>query len=210
VTESASLWDQAYQRPGSAPWDIGRPQPAFVALADAGDMRSPVLDSGCGTGEHALFLAVRGFEVVGVDVARTAIAAAQEKAHQRNLDVDFLVHDALDLAPLGRQFATIIDSGVFHTFSDEDRPRYVASLASVTSYGSVIHLLCFSDRVPGDVGPRRVSQAEIRQAFAVGWEVQRIDDSRFEVDPSFPLEPHAWLARIVRIRKDDPRHEVST
>lgn len=199
MTDPASRWDQSYLDFAGAPWDIGRPQPAFVALADAGDIRSPVLDSGCGTGEHALFLAAQGHEVIGVDVARTAIAAAREKACDRNLEAEFLVHDALDLAALGRQFATIIDSGVFHTFSDDDRPRYVDSLASGTGDGSVLHLLCFSDQVPGQMGPRRISQAEIRAAFATGWAVERIDDSRFEVDPSFPLRPHAWLARIVRV-----------
>jgi len=36
------------------PWDIGRPQPAFVALAEAGAIRGRVLDVGCGTGELVL------------------------------------------------------------------------------------------------------------------------------------------------------------
>src|SRR5262245_18620474 len=38
-----------------APWDIGKPQAPFVAVADRAV--SPVLDAGCGTGENALFLA---------------------------------------------------------------------------------------------------------------------------------------------------------
>jgi SAM-dependent methyltransferase len=201
--DAGERWDQAYVVPGSAPWDIGKPQSAIVGLADAGEVRSPVLDSGCGTGEHALFLAERGYEVLGVDVAPTAIARAGEKAQTRGLVGDFLVHDVLDLGALGRQFATVIDSGVFHTFSDEDRPRYVDSLASVTADESVLHLLCFSDQVPGQVGPRRVSQAEIRDAFGDGWEVERITGSQFDVAPDFPLRPHAWLARIVRRAQAD-------
>src|SRR6266536_3269789 len=35
---------------GTPPWDIGRPQPAFLALADAGAIRGRVLDVGCVTG----------------------------------------------------------------------------------------------------------------------------------------------------------------
>ena len=61
----------------SAPWDIGRPQAVWIRLADAGEIAAPVLDSGCGTGEHALLLAERGMEVLGVDVAPTAIGLAR-------------------------------------------------------------------------------------------------------------------------------------
>ena len=50
---------------GKAPWDIGKPQGPFVAVADR--VTSPVLDAGCGTGEHALFFAARGHRVVGID-----------------------------------------------------------------------------------------------------------------------------------------------
>ena len=205
MSDAGQRWDQAYLAPGSAPWDIGRPQSAIVGLADAGEIRSPVLDSGCGTGEHALFLTERGYEVLGVDVAPTAIARARDKAQTRGLGGEFLIHDVLDLGALGRRFATVIDSGVFHTFSDEDRPRYVDSLALVTTDGSALHLLCFSDQVPGEVGPRRVSQAEIREAFADGLEVERITGSQFDVARDFRLRPHAWLARIRKAQPDPQR-----
>jgi SAM-dependent methyltransferase len=192
-------WDSAYTQ-GLAPWDIGRPQPVFVRLADAGEISSPVLDSGCGTGEHTLMLAQRGMEVLGVDVAPTAIGLARAKAAERELRANFEVGDVLALDRLGRTFATIIDSGVFHTFDDTDRSRYVASLASVLEPGGVIHLLCFSEHTPGDWGPRRVTQAELRAAFAEGFEVERLEAARFEVREEFHDEaPHAWQARIVRV-----------
>ncbi|HEY5169610.1 MAG TPA: methyltransferase domain-containing protein, partial [Thermoleophilia bacterium] len=61
----ASRFEDAYK--GTPPWDIGRAQPAFERAADAGLVRGPVLDAGCGTGENALFFAARGFDVIGVD-----------------------------------------------------------------------------------------------------------------------------------------------
>jgi hypothetical protein len=39
------------------PWDIGAPQPAVVALADAGEFTGEVLDIGCGLGDNSAFLA---------------------------------------------------------------------------------------------------------------------------------------------------------
>jgi SAM-dependent methyltransferase len=200
----AAEWDRAYSGGRWAPWDIGRAQPAFVALADAGEIGSPVLDSGCGTGENALLLAERGLDVVGVDIARSAIAQARVKAAERGRSLEFLVGDVLNLVQVtggtGKpRFASVVDSGCFHVFDDAERARYVHSLAAVVRPGGVVHLLCFSDQVPGTLGPRRVSQAELRSAFADGWTVERIADASFDVNPDFSLrKPHAWMARIVR------------
>jgi SAM-dependent methyltransferase len=204
---AGARWDQSY-RHGRPPWDIGRPQTAFLRLADAGEIAGPALDSGCGTGEHALMLGARGLDVVGVDLAPTAISAARRKAAERGLDVDFRVADALELGQLGRTFAAVIDSGVFHTFGDEERPRYVASLADAVQPGGALHLLCFSELTPGEDGPRRVTQAELREAFGVGWVVERIEADEFEVlDGFFATRPKAWLARIVRL--SDPQSSVA-
>lgn len=197
----AARWDEAY-RGGGAPWDIGRPQSAFVRLADRDRISGPVLDAGCGTGEQALMLAARGLQVTGVDLAPTAIGAARRKAAERGLPAEFRVGDLLELGGepnLGGRFASVVDSGVFHTFGDPDRLRYVSSLAAILRPGGTVHLLCFSELTPGEQGPRRVTQAELRTAFAGGWIVEEIRPERFDVAEAFAAErPHAWLARIVR------------
>ena len=160
---SASRFEEAYK--GTPPWDIGRAQPAFERVAEAGLVTGPVLDAGCGTGENALFFAARGLEVVGVDAVEAAVAAARAKAEARGLRAEFLVHDALALGELGRRFRTVLDSGLFHTFDDDERRRYVASLAAATALGAQLFILCFSEHELGDGGPRRVTQAELREAF---------------------------------------------
>jgi SAM-dependent methyltransferase len=191
-------WDEAYAQ-GWAPWDIGRPQPAFVALADQGQIVAPALDSGCGTGENALMLAERDLEVLGIDISPTAIDRAKAKAAERGIAVEFMVGDVLELAKLGRRFATVVDCALFHTLDDTQRGQYVASLVEAMVDGGVVHLLCFSDRMPGTVGPRRITQGELRAAFAEGWQVERIDEALIEVKQDFsPWQPPAWLARIVR------------
>ena len=171
----------------------------FVRLADAGAIVSPVLDAGCGTGEHALYFGSRGLEAVGVDFSQVAIEAARAKAAARGLAVDFIVHDVLDLGSLGQQFQGVVDSGTFHVFNVEsDIRRYVEGLRSVLAPAGTLHLLCFSDAQPGDVGPRRVSQADLRAAFADGWSIESIEPATFDVNP--PIGPaKAWLARIVRL-----------
>ena len=62
------------------PWDISHAQPAFLRLAEAGELRGRVLDVGCGTGEHALMAAGLGLTATGVDAAPTAIGIAATKS----------------------------------------------------------------------------------------------------------------------------------
>jgi cyclopropane fatty-acyl-phospholipid synthase-like methyltransferase len=183
---------------GPAPWDIGKPQAQFVAIADR--ITSPVLDAGCGTGEHALFLAGRGHRVVGIDFVEEAIRRARAKAAERGLSVEFLVKDALTLGDWSQRFASAIDSGLFHVFSDDDRRRYVAGLTRVVEPGGRLFLMCFSDEEPGTDGPRRVSRQELYDAFADGWEVESIQAARCEVHPQFTEMkfsdggPRMWFA----------------
>jgi ubiquinone/menaquinone biosynthesis C-methylase UbiE len=192
-------WDASYHHDDPAPWDIGRPQPAIVRVASEGGFAGAVLDAGCGTGENALHVAALGLSVLGVDVAETALAIAREKAAARGLEVEFSTADAFQLERLGRRFETVLDCGLFHTFNDEERPRYVASLASVTERDGTVYVLCFSDNGP-DTGPHPISEKALRAAFnpATGWHVAVLEPDRVHTrfhDNGAP----AWFATIKRI-----------
>jgi SAM-dependent methyltransferase len=188
-------FDTVY-RSGAPPWDIGRPQPALEALSDAGLVGGKVLDAGCGTGEHALMAAALGLEVTGIDFAATALGAAREKARARGLRVRFVEGDALDLPALGETFDTVIDCGLFHVLDDDQRGAYVRSLAAVTRPGGRYFMLCFNEHVPGEEGPRRIRQDEIRAAFADGWRIDGIEASSITSTLGPPIP--AWLAMLTR------------
>src|SRR5918999_604568 len=132
----------------SPPWDIGRPQPAFLALADAGAVHGRVLDVGCGTGEHVLMAARLGLDATGADLAENALQTAREKARVRGLTARFLRHDAQRLADLGESFDTVLDCGLFHIFTDDDRATFVRSVRSTVRPGGRYFMLCFSDEQP--------------------------------------------------------------
>jgi SAM-dependent methyltransferase len=191
-------WDASY-RDGPATWDIGRPQPAIVRLASEGGFAGPVLDVGCGTGENALHVASLGWPVLGVDVAETALAIAREKAASRGVEVEFAAADAFQLERLGRMFLTVLDCGLFHAFDAGERPRYAASLASVTDHGGTVFVLCFSDE-GADPGPHPVSRRELRAAFESDdrWSVAAIEPDRVLTRSHGDNGAPAWLATIRR------------
>jgi SAM-dependent methyltransferase len=191
-------WDASYHG-GPAPWDIGRPQAAIERLASKGVFTGAVLDAGCGTGEHALLLASLGLQVLGVDVAETALATARANAQARGIEVEFAVADAFRLERLERKFQTVLDCGLFHTCDGEEGPKYAASLASVTQRDGTVYVLCFSDEGP-ETGPHPVSQEQLRAAFhpSNGWSVAAIEPDRIETRFHAHGAP-AWLATIKRI-----------
>ncbi|MFY9891192.1 MAG: class I SAM-dependent methyltransferase [Streptosporangiaceae bacterium] len=196
-----NAWDASYSAAEPAPWDIGRPQPAFARLAGEGLLAGRVLDAGCGTGEHTLLAASHGADATGVDVAPTAIERARAKATERGLTARFEVADVLHLAAvqLAGQPDAIIDSGVFHVFSDADRPRYVAGLTAVLRPGGRLYLMCFSDRQPGEFGPRRVRADELRAAFSDGWTAESITADTFDINSIQGFsQAQAWLAVLRR------------
>jgi len=182
---------------GTPPWDIGGPQSEFVRLEERGEIRGSVLDVGCGTGENVLYLAQKGHEAWGVDSAPLAIEKATEKAAQRGIDAHFLVADAFELEALGRTFDTVIDSGLFHIFTPEGHSRLVASLAGVLSPGGTYFVLGYSDADQG-VGPPGFSPEELRRAFADGWRVNDVRETRFEIVDTPNHKSKAWLATITR------------
>ena len=108
--------------------------------------------------------------------------------------------DAFQLERLGRRFETVLDCGLFHSFDGDERPGYVASLASVTEHDGTLFVLCFSDDGP-DTGPHPIRQDELRAAFnpSSGWHVVAIESDRVQTrfhDDGAP----AWLATITRIQ----------
>jgi ubiquinone/menaquinone biosynthesis C-methylase UbiE len=193
----ADRFDDSYVA-GWAPWDIGRAQPEFVRLLETGRITGRVVELGCGTGENALLFARSGLEVVGVDGSPEAIRQARAKEAGLDASITFEVGDVLNLDGEGEPFDTATDSGVFHVFEDPDRPRYAASVHRVLCPGGHLFILCFSEREPGDRGPRRVTQRELRETFTEGWTVDSIDAAHFDVQRGETTKVDAWLASITR------------
>jgi SAM-dependent methyltransferase len=192
-------WDAAYRNEifaGPPPWNIGEPQPAIVALIDGGTLRGPVLDVGCGVGDNSLELASRGFDVVGVDLSKTAIAEATKAAAERGLgSVEFLEGDVTKLS-YDSTFNTVLDCTLFHSLPFEARDEYLRAIHRSAAPGASLYILVLtSDALPADSPfpvPNLVTNDELQQAVSAHWDIDAVDPAFVYVQlPDVPLPPHS-------------------
>ena len=150
------FWDLLYLFK-KTPWDTGVTPPEIVAVIESGKVPiGRALDLGCGTGTNAIYLARQGFEVIGIDVSRRAIALARRKARSVQLadrvrfergDVTLMQRytssHSVEQSPFagGTDFA--FDIGCFHNLNAEARRRYVSALTAVLKPGAIYMLYAF-------------------------------------------------------------------
>jgi SAM-dependent methyltransferase len=184
---------------GRRPWEIEAPQPALLAVCEAGALQGRVLDVGCGSGEHTLMAAAAGLDATGIDQNADVLALARRKACERGLTARFLRRDATRLQELDEVFDTTLDSLFVHALSPAARLRYLAYLRAVLRPGGRLFVLCYSDGpTPEPVPPHRMSRDEVESCFADGWAL----DSLRAVRSASVLHPDgvpAWLAVCTRI-----------
>jgi SAM-dependent methyltransferase len=178
------FFDSIYRE--TPPWEVGKAQPALAALLDEHPPAGPALDVGCGTGDLAMELAQRGLQVLGIDVVEAAIAQARAKADVLPADVarrlEFQVADALRPTLLRRQFGTVVDSGFYHIFEQDQRDRLAEELAATLLPGGRYYLLAFATEFDMPNTPRKVSEDELRARFSAenGWRILTVRPAQFE------------------------------
>jgi len=159
-------WNDRYAS-GDLPWDTGEADEHLVAFVTASRVApGPALDIGCGTGTNALWLAQRGFDVLGVDVSPLAIDRARAKLSSAPPRCRFEVRDFLADPPKGA-FSLVYDRGCFHVFDEaEDRARFAARVAELLAPDGVwLSLLGSTEGPPRDVGPPRRSARDVAAAI---------------------------------------------
>jgi|SRR5579859_831803 len=124
-------WNESYAS-GQPPWDTGQPEPLLVEFVTSGGvMPTRALEIGVGTGTNAIWLAERGFNVLGVDVSPLAIERAQVKLERRALGCRFAIWDFLVVSPPDGPFQFVFDRGCFHVFDQlDERQRFATQVAA--------------------------------------------------------------------------------
>jgi len=122
------------------------------------ECRGNCLELGCGLGYDAIALAEAGFDVVGVDISVTAIAAAADQARAKGLDdhARFICYDAYELPKPTQPVGLLWDNTLFQNAHRGDRygkewkynsARYKELLLKLTVPGTLVMLNVMSSEL---------------------------------------------------------------
>ena len=178
---------------GDTPWDVG--QPDFNLIEVVTETPVPickVLDIGCGTGDNSIWLAGKGFQVVGTDTSDIALEKARERASHANVECDFLLVDFLKKNIQGAPFGFAFDRGCFHSFSSEnDRRRFAENVAThLEEAGLWLTIAGNADERRQGPGPPQRSARDIVLAVEPSFEILSLQSTRFASNR--PNPPRAW------------------
>lgn len=174
--EGSNFWEKRYQE-GTTRWDLGQPAPPFVSLLNAPEAPPPgrAVVLGCGRGYEALLFADRGFDVVGVDFAPSAIAAATRNAQDASLNVRFLQRDIFELTPeFAGHFDYVIEHTCFCAIPPSKREAYIQLVRSLLHPNGELMGLFFTYDRPGGP-PFGVTPAEIARYFVPDFEIVSLE-----------------------------------
>ena len=167
-------WEDQYRK-RETPWDKGAPSPGLMDFLVLEPIRGRVLVPGCGAGHDVRALAATAVEVVGLDIAPSAIVAAERvprvggERYERG--------DLFDLAPhLRGSFDAVWEHTCFCAIDPAQRPAYVEAVAAALKPRGTLLAIFYLD--PGNASPDEgppfeVSIAELDRLFLPRFELIR-------------------------------------
>lgn len=174
-------WNESYAS-GQLPWDTGQPEPLLVEFVCSGAViPGPALEIGAGTGTNAIWMAERGFDVIGVDVSPLAVERAHAKMEGRALRCRFVASDFLAAPPPDGPFQFVFDRGCFHVFDEPaERQRFAAQVSAALAPGGLwLSLIGSTEGPPREVGPPRRSARDVTLAIEPALEIVELRSAEF-------------------------------
>ncbi len=114
-----------------------------LELLDPVEGRGRLLDAGCGSGRYSLPLAMRGFDVVGVDVSMKALNMLKQSIVLRKLDMSIFAADVSRLPFSGNSFDFIWCYGVLQHLLQSEREITVREFHRVLKKEGILFVEVF-------------------------------------------------------------------
>lgn len=127
VKDAKSYWDHYYEK---APFKSGKAPNNFLVQMLPRLQKGRALDIAMGEGENAVYLAQKGFDVIGFDISPVAVQHARQLAKDTGVEVEAKTAD-LDMYLMGvMQYDAVIMTRFRPAF-----PRYYAAIISALKQG---------------------------------------------------------------------------
>ena len=160
-------WESHYLN-GDTPWEKGAAHPALIAFLKSNPVHGRVLVPGCGTGHDVRALAATADEVIGIDIAPSAIARA--KAHPAVGGERYQLADLFALPPSLREtFDVVFEHTCFCAIDPSLREKFAAAVGGALKLGGHLLAIFYLDpgHDPGESGPPfGVTKAELDTIFS--------------------------------------------
>jgi SAM-dependent methyltransferase len=131
----------------------------FVEMAIDGRIKPcRAITLGCGVGRETIYLAKKGFDVVGLDFSPTAIKRARRRAKAEGVEVQFIVDDLTDLKNVNNTFDLVMDFGALNDLSQDARDLYMKNVLPLTKPGGAYVMFSFDRMLSFEEVTRRFGE----------------------------------------------------
>lgn len=141
------ILEKVYEK--GAVWTESEPPKELMNLIDNGEIKPcKAIDIGCGEGFYSIYLAKKGFEVMGVDISEKAISLAKQNAIKHGVKVKFIPIDVLNLDKINNKFDFALEWALMHHIIPKQREKYVKNVKNILNKGGKYLSVCFNNQNP--------------------------------------------------------------
>ncbi|CAM4782334.1 unnamed protein product [Rotaria magnacalcarata] len=178
-------------------WETNRPRPTTVQLVDQKRFHGEVRDISRGIVDNGIYIA---------SYAPRAVEVAREKAQKENVNIEFEVVNMLDdLSKTNlkqHSHDAILDSAIFHAFSNDERLAYIKNLEYLIKPNGLYIQIVYSEKETHETISRRMKKSDLNELFSSkhGWTIESVEGTLYESRPDSPMAPsvQAYLSLIRR------------
>ncbi|MHA1771224.1 MAG: methyltransferase domain-containing protein [Candidatus Thorarchaeota archaeon] len=159
---------------GIAPWDIGQPHPALVALVEQKKIPvGSVFEPGPGRGDNALYLASKGYDVTTCDISPSAVTALRKRARNLGLSINVIQAEVIyGIDSLANRFDVVFERSFLQTLPPPMRSRYIERVCTLLrDDGRYIGIIRGPRDPPPVTQPYAFSKQELLDLFSKRFDI---------------------------------------
>lgn len=184
MNKDKEIFEKIYESP-KAVWTRTEPQQELIELIESGKIKAcKAIDIGCGEGYYSIYLASKGFDVLGIDLSERAIHYAKENAAKCGVNVRFAAMDIADLGKLKERFDFVLEWEVMHHIMPPQRQKYVEDVDKLLNHNGKYLSVCFNEQSPefGGAGKKyRKSSLETTLYYSSQSELKELFEPHFRI-----------------------------